>query len=119
MAKKLGGASNRKKAEKIYEKSGAGAVFDAVDRGDLTHEDWRICRGCEAETPHEDGDCLVCGTNNSTAIPLQYFSVELYKVAGDPKTIKFHCLAEGEKHAKAQAKTSYPDCVIANTKESK
>ena len=54
--------SNYAKACYIYEKKGQSAVYDAVNSGELTCDEWRKCVPCEDETPHEDGCCLVCGT---------------------------------------------------------
>lgn len=56
--------SNYDRAVEIYEAKGQSAVFDAVLNGTLTATSWHWCVPCECISPHEDNDCLVCGTKN-------------------------------------------------------
>lgn len=50
------------RAQFKYEADGAEAVYDYAK--ELGIKDWRECSGCEAETPHLDGECLICGQKN-------------------------------------------------------
>lgn len=59
--------SNYDRAVEIYEAKGQSAVFDAVLDGTLTATSWHWCFPCECISPHEDHDCLVCGTKNDPA----------------------------------------------------
>ncbi len=54
--------SNYEKAVEIYQKFGQYAVYDAVNKGELNHDEWLKCIPCETETPFHDKVCLVCGT---------------------------------------------------------
>jgi hypothetical protein len=56
--------TNYQKAVETYERGGQYAVYTAVLSGELMADCWSRCSPCEDETPHEDGTCLVCGTNN-------------------------------------------------------
>jgi ribosomal protein L40E len=56
--------SNYDKAVEIYNQGGQYAVYDAVEAGILKADSMRDCTPCEARTPHEGDDCLVCGTQN-------------------------------------------------------
>lgn len=59
--------TNHEKAAEIYECRGQSAVFDAVLNNKLTATSWHWCVPCECVSPHEDDDCLVCGTKNDPA----------------------------------------------------
>jgi len=54
--------TNYDKACLIYEKDGASAVIEAALEGELLVDHWGECVPCEADSPIEDGVCLVCGT---------------------------------------------------------
>jgi len=56
--------TNYEKAVEIYDRDGQYAVYDAVLAGELFADCWSPCHSCEDDTPHEDGTCLVCGTND-------------------------------------------------------
>ena len=52
------------KCRTLYENEGATAVYDyaneliAKGNQEITYA---ACKGCEAETPHLNGECLICG----------------------------------------------------------
>src|ERR1035437_7341633 len=51
--------SHTKQAQRLYEKSGASAVYDYASNHNLP---CGYCKGCEAETPIYNGTCLICGS---------------------------------------------------------
>jgi hypothetical protein len=59
---KRNNTKNYKKAVAIYELKGVSGVYDAVQSGELTHDYFRYCTPCEAQTPIEDQACLICGS---------------------------------------------------------
>jgi len=44
----------------LYLKSGQTAVYNIAK--DVLWEEWSHCDPCDDETPHMDGECLVCGS---------------------------------------------------------
>lgn len=44
----------------IYEKFGQSGVFDYINR-EHPEVSWKVCHGCESESPTDEGFCLVCG----------------------------------------------------------
>lgn len=52
----------QKEAYKQYIEGGATAVYDFARRENIT--DWRECKGCDAETPFVQENCLVCGQSS-------------------------------------------------------
>ena len=45
--------------QKLYEEGGAAAVYDYANQKNIT--EWEYCSSCDADTPRENGVCLVCG----------------------------------------------------------
>ena len=45
--------------QKLYEETGASAVYDYANANGI--QNWMFCLHCDAETPREEGTCLVCG----------------------------------------------------------
>lgn len=50
----------QREAYRVYVRKGADGVYDLANERGIT--DWRNCLPCDAETPVEGGECLVCGT---------------------------------------------------------
>ena len=55
--------SIKKVCKKLYAEFGSSAVYEYAKRFGIT--DWRKCSGCNAVTPVQDEECLVCGQNLS------------------------------------------------------
>ena len=63
---------NYELAVQIYSKSGTAGIFDAIQDGRLVCDAMLQCEPCEDLQPHEDGTCLVCGTQHQTAKPTHW-----------------------------------------------
>lgn len=63
-------AKIRKRALKVYEKSGQSAVHDLNNNELFLPE--KFCNGCESYTPDLEGECLVCG-QATTDSGIKYF----------------------------------------------
>jgi hypothetical protein len=73
-----------KKAEKLYEKSGASAVYEYAEK--IGIDEWSTCKPCETDTPDcKDDSCLVCGSVKEKNLP-SCVSIRLMKEE-DIKTI--------------------------------
>lgn len=48
----------------IYNAHGVQGIYDAIEDGRLKYDQFQYCTPCEARHPHQDNDCLVCGTHN-------------------------------------------------------
>lgn len=48
----------------IYNAHGVKGIYDAIEDGRLEYDRFQYCTPCEANHPHEDDTCLVCGTHN-------------------------------------------------------
>ena len=44
---------------KLYAEGGASAIFQYANESKWT--DWSWCKPCEADTPTDGGECLICG----------------------------------------------------------
>jgi hypothetical protein len=73
--------------KEIYEKSGATAVYDFINSWNKDNPKFAIpysfCEPCNAETPHKDDECLICG--QPTSITAKFC----------PEPIYFHVISSG------------------------
>ena len=51
----------------LYQMDGEQAVFDAVNRGKIRHDEWAVCEGFGTESPFLNGTCLVCSGGKDTS----------------------------------------------------